>query len=255
MLLAVDIGNTNVTLGLFRGEELEARWRLSTDIRRTSDEFTMMLLTLLEQDDVSPDQVTAAVIASVVPPLTEVLEAVCQRCFHLTPLIVGPETRTGVRVRIDNPAEVGADRVVNAAAAHRLQGGPLIIIDFGTGTTFDAVSDEGDYLGGTIAPGIELAAEALFQRAAKLPRIELEFPPRVIGTNTVNAMQAGLMYGYVGLVEGIVARMKMELGGSPRVIATGGLAEVMQGHTEVIDAVEPDLTLQGLRMIWELNAE
>ena len=255
MLLAVDIGNTNVTLGLFRGEELEARWRLSTDIRRTSDEFTMMLLTLLEQDDVSPDQVTAAVIASVVPPLTEVLEAVCQRCFHLTPLIVGPETRTGVRVRIDNPAEVGADRVVNAAAAHRLQGGPLIIIDFGTGTTFDAVSDEGDYLGGTIAPGIELAAEALFQRAAKLPRIELEFPPRVIGTNTVNAMQAGLMYGYLGLVEGIVARMKMELGGSPWVIATGGLAEVMQGHTEVIDAVEPDLTLQGLRMIWELNAE
>lgn len=253
MLLVIDIGNTNVTLGLFEKEELVATWRLRTDIRRTSDEFATTLLTLLEQDNILRDTITAAAIASVVPPLTEVLEAVCQKSFGVTPLTIGHETPTGVRVCVDNPAEVGADRIVNAAAAHRIHGGPLIIVDFGTATTFDAVSEEGDYLGGTIAPGIELAAEALYQRAAKLPRIELEFPQRVVGTNTVHAMQAGLMFGYLSLIEGIVARMKTELDGTPRVIATGGLGYVMQGQTKVIEAVEPDLTLQGMRMIWEMN--
>jgi len=180
-------------------------------------------------------------------------EELCQRYCRITPLVVGAGIKTGVRISLDNPREVGADRVVNAAAAHRLYGGPLIVIDLGTATTLDAVSEEGDYLGGAIAPGIGIAADALFERAAKLPRVELIRPKKAIGRNTVAAMQSGIIFGYVGLIEGIVARMKKELGGKVRVIATGGLAGIIAEETNVVDILDPDLTLVGLRLIHELN--
>jgi type III pantothenate kinase len=253
MLLVVDAGNTNVKLGLFEGEDLAAAWRLGTDIRRTSDELTAMLVTLMQHQGYTTKGVDSAVISSVVPPLTGVLEEVCRQAFGVTPLTVGHETPTGVRICIDNPREVGTDRIVHTAAAHRLFGGPSIVVDFGTGTVFDVVSVEGDYLGGVIAPGIELAAEALFARAAKLPRIELQFPHTVVGKSTVHAMQSGLMYGYLSLVEGVLARLKKEMGGAPKVIATGGLARIIKDHTAAIDIVEPDLNLKGLRLIYEMN--
>jgi type III pantothenate kinase len=258
MLLAIDIGNTNVVLGLFRDQEIMATWRLGTDIRRTSDEFVALMLTLLEHQGLDRSAIDAAIISSVVPPLTGPVAEACRQCFGVTPLSIEHNTRTGIEVRVDNPREVGADRIVNSAAArvaHGTDGSPLIVIDFGTATTFDAVSGDGAYLGGAIAPGIGLSSEALFQHAAKLPRIELEFPEAVVGKNTVHAMQAGIMFGYLALVEGIVARMKHELGGEARVVATGGLADVVGRRTDLVDVVEPDLTLQGLRLIHELNQD
>lgn len=214
-----------------------------------------MLLELLSLKGIDFADVDRAIIASSVPPMVSVFEELCQRYFGVTPLVVGSGIKTGVRIAMDNPREVGADRVVNAAAGHRLYGGPLIVIDLGTATTFDAVSKDGDYLGGAIAPGIGISAEALFERAAKLPRVELARPKKAIGRNTVAAMQSGLIFGYVGLIEGIVARMRKELGGEARVIATGGLAGVIAKETDVVDALEPDLTLLGLRLIYELNAD
>ena len=256
MLLAVDIGNTNVVVGLCRGEEIAATWRLSTDIRRTADEIAVLMLTLLQHEGLDASAVDAVIISSVVPPLTGPMNDACQRCFAVQPLHVDHTTRTGVEVRIDNPREVGADRVVNAAAARAVYGTdgmPLIVIDFGTATTFDAVSGDGAYLGGAIAPGIGLSSEALFQQAARLPRIALQFPETVVGKNTVHAMQAGIMFGYLALVEGVVGRMKGELGGSARVVATGGLADVVGARTGLVDVVDPDLTLHGLRLIHDLN--
>ncbi len=256
MLLAIDIGNTNIVMGLCQGEDIVATWRLGTDIRRTPDEITVLLLTLLQHEGLETSVVDAVIISSVVPPLTGPMHDACTGCFGLEPLHVDHTTRTGVEVQIDNPREVGADRVVNAAAAHALYGTdgmPLIVIDFGTATTFDAVSGDGAYLGGAIAPGIGLSSEALFQRAARLPRIALEFPEAVVGKNTVHAMQAGIMFGYLALVEGVVGRMKGELGGSARVVATGGLADIVGGRTGLVDMVDADLTLQGLRLIHELN--
>jgi type III pantothenate kinase len=253
MLLAIDIGNTNIGIGVFEGERLRATWRLSTDVHKLEDEYAVICLSLMSMKGLVFADINHAIISSSVPPLVTTFEELCGRYFKVTPMVVGPGTRTGVRISIDNPREVGADRVVNAAAAHRLYGGPLVVIDFGTATTLDAVSKEGDYLGGAIAPGILISAEALFEHAAKLPRVELTKPEKAIGRNSVNAMQSGIIFGYVGLIEGIVARMKTELGGNVKVIATGGLADVIARETEVVDALEPDLTLVGLRLIYELN--
>lgn len=256
MLLAIDIGNTNVVMGLFQDQEIAATWRIGTDIRRTADEIVALMLALLQHQDIDPSAVHAAILSSVVPPLTGPVQDACKRCFGIEPLSVGHTTKTGVEVRIENPREVGADRIVNSTAAHAMHGAdgsPLIVIDFGTATTFDAVSGDGAYLGGAIAPGIGLASEALFQRAAMLPRIELQFPETIVGKNTVHAMQAGIMFGYLSLVEGIVNRMKGELGGHARVVATGGLADVVGRRTGLVDVIEPDLTLQGLQLIHEMN--
>ena len=254
MLLAIDIGNTNIVVGVFDGEKLKATWRLGTDVHKLEDEYAALLLELLSMKGLAFADIDDAIISSSVPPLVTVFEELCRRYFEVTPMIVGPGIKTGVRISIENPREVGADRVVNAAAAHKLYGGPLIVIDFGTATTLDAVSEEGDYLGGAIAPGIVISSEALFEHAAKLPRVELVRPPKAIGRNSVSAMQSGIVFGYVGLIEGIVARMQKELGGTAKVIATGGLANIIASETGVVDAVELDLTLVGLRLIYELNS-
>jgi type III pantothenate kinase len=253
MLLTIDVGNTNVVFGVFQGDKLQASWRAETDVYRMPDEYAMFLKNLLDLRGLSFGDLTGCIIASVVPPLTGIMQEIAHDYLGQAALIVGTGINSGVRIRTDNPAEVGADRIVNALAAHRLYGGPCVVIDFGTATTFDAVSREGDYLGGAIAPGVATAAEALFLRAAKLPRIELVAPPRVIGTNTTHSMQSGVMFGYVGLVEGLVARFRKEMGPDMKVIATGGLAPVIARETKIIEIVNSDLTLQGLHMIYELN--
>jgi len=253
MLLCIDIGNTNIVLGFYRDEELVAQWRITTDHRRMPDEYAVTLRGLFHNRGLSSADVSGVAISSVVPPLTGTFEKLCQDHFQQTPLVVDAGVKTGVRIRYDNPREVGADRVVNAAATLRLYGAPACIVDFGTATTFDALSAEGDYIGGAIAPGILVAAEALFARTAKLPRIDLVRPPRVIGTNTVQSMQSGILFGYVGLVESMVKRFRKELGEDMRVIATGGLAPVIAQETDVIEIVDPWLTLKGLRLIWEMN--
>ena len=253
MLLCIDIGNTNITLGLYQGETLGPRWRLATDHDRMPDEFALQMLGLLQMAGLSPADVDGAAVASVVPPLTGKWVDVCRINLHCEPLVVDAGVRTGVRVRYDDPKAVGADRIVDAAAAYRMYGGPVIIIDFGTGTTFDAISAEGDYLGGAIAPGIGIAAEALFSRAAKLTRVEITRPPAAIGRNTTHSIQSGLLFGYVGLVEGMVARFRSELDGRAKVVGTGGLAELIARETPVIEILAPWLTLDGLRMIYEMN--
>ena len=253
MLLAIDIGNTDTTLGVFEGEELRATWHMATGIHRMADEYAALLLNLLHQQGIDASQIKEIALCSVVPPLIATFDQLCQRYFRLSPLVVGAGVKTGVRIRMDNPREVGADRIANAAAAHHLYGGPIIVTDFGTATTFDTVSREGDYLGGAIAPGIGTAAEALFMRAAMLPRVELVHPKRAIGTNTITAMQSGIVFGYVGLIEGIVARIQQELEERAKVVATGGFAELIAKETAIIDVVNPDLTLIGLRLIHQMN--
>ncbi len=253
MLLAIDIGNTNVILGIFKDTELRATWRIATGIHRMVDEYAVLLLSLLHQQGLDVPNVTKIALCSVVPPLTAIFEELCQRYFHVSPLVVRAGVKTGVRIRLDNPAEAGADRIVDAAAAHHLYGGPVIIVDFGTATTFDTVSREGDYLGGAIAPGLSTAAESLFTRAAMLPRVELTRPERAIGTSTIAAMQSGIVFGYVGLIEGIIARIQQELGEKARVVATGGYAGLIAKETPVIDVVNLDLTLIGLRLIYMMN--
>lgn len=253
MLLAIDVGNTKVAIGIFEGEKLRATWRVATDVDNLADEYAVLLLGLLAQEEIKPVEITDAILCSVVPPLVPIFEELCKKYFKISPLVVGAGIKTGVRICMDNPREVGADRVVNAMAAHRLYGGPLIVIDLGTATTFDVVSKEGDYLGGAIAPGAGIAAEALYKNTAKLPQVELVRPRHAIGKNTVSAMQSGIIFGYVGLVEGIVARIKHELGGSARVIATGGLAELIARETKVIEKIAPDLTLLGLKLVHEIN--
>lgn len=255
MLLAVDVGNTNIVLGVFQEERLRATWRIATDVHKEADEYAVLIMSLFSHQGIPASAIKAAILASVVPPLIATMEEVCQRYFRVSPLVVGTGIRTGVRILYDNPRDVGADRIVNALAAYRLYGGPVIVVDFGTATVFDAVSKDGDYLGGAIAPGIGIATEALFERAAKLPRIELVRPKQAIGKNTVSSMQAGIIFGYVGLIEGLVARFRQELGGSVRVVATGGLAGTIAKETPVIEHVEPDLTLMGLRLIYEANRE
>jgi type III pantothenate kinase len=253
VLVCIDVGNTNITIGCYRGETLGPRWRLSTDHERMPDEFGVMLLGLMTHADVSAADIRDTAIASVVPPLTNRWVDVCRTYLNSEPLVVHAGIKTGVRILYDDPSAVGADRIVDAAAAFRLYGGPACIVDFGTATTFDAITREGDYLGGAIAPGIGIASDALFQRAAKLPRVDLSRPPSSIGRNTVHSMQSGLLYGYVGLVEGMVARFKSELGPGTRVVGTGGLAEVIARETSVIEILAPWLTLDGLRMIHDMN--
>jgi type III pantothenate kinase len=240
-------------MGLYQGEELTSHWRIATDHQKMADEYAMLILDLFERSNQEPAMVEGVIVASVVPPLTGIFEKLALRYFGETALVVGHSIEAGVQIRYDNPTEVGADRIVNAVAACHRYGSPTCVVDFGTATTFDALSADGEYLGGAIAPGIGIAAEALFQRTAKLPRIDLVRPPAVIGKNTVQSMQSGLLFGYVGLVEGIVARFRAELGPDMKVIATGGLAALIAAETDVIDAVDPWLTLEGLRLIWEAN--
>jgi type III pantothenate kinase len=253
MLLAIDIGNTNITLGLYEGKTAGPRWRLATAHERMPDEYGIQMINLIQHAGIDSRGIHAIAIASVVPPLTGTFEQACSKYFGVTPLLVDAGIKTGVRVKYEDPKQVGADRVVDAVATHKLYGGPACIVDFGTATTFDAISAEGDYLGGAIAPGIGIASDALFHRAAKLPRVDLHRPPSPIGRNTVHSLQSGLLFGYVGLVEGMVARFRAELGPQMKVIATGGLAEVIARETDVIQIVAPWLTLDGLRIIYELN--
>jgi type III pantothenate kinase len=253
MLLAIDIGNTDISLGVFEGEELRATWHMATGIHRMADEYAALLLNLLHHQGLDVSDIKEAVLCSVVPPLVATFEELFQRYFHISPLVVEAGVKTGVCIRMDNPREVGADRIVNAAAAHHLYGGPIIITDLGTATTFDTVSKEGDYLGGAIAPGIAAAAEAMFVQAAMLPRVELVRPKHAIGTNTIAAMQSGIVFGYVGLIEGMVARIQQELGEKAKVVATGGFAELIAKETAIIDVVNPNLTLIGLSLIYLMN--
>jgi type III pantothenate kinase len=253
MLLAVDVGNTNITIGIFDGSKLKATWRVATGVHRMPDEYAILLLGFFENQGIAVSKVTDAILCSVVPPLVGVFEEVCRRYLKTSPLVIEAGVKTGVRISMDNPREVGTDRIVNAVAAHQLYGGAVIVIDLGTATTFDAVSEEGDYLGGAIAPGIAIATEALFSRTAVLPRVELTHPKRAIGRNTVAAMQSGIVFGYAGLIEGIVTRIQKELGGKAKVVATGGYAELLASETPVIEEVNPDLTLIGLRLIYEMN--
>jgi len=252
-MLAIDIGNTNTVLGVYQGEELIAHWRMATTLHRMADENAVLLESLFGHSGLTFADIEDGIVSCVVPPLLPVFQEMCERYMNFSLLVVEPGTKTGMRILYDNPQEVGADRIVNAVAAKDLYGTPLIVIDFGTATTFDAISKEGDYLGGAIAPGIVVASEALAERAAKLPHIELVVPSRAIGKNTIASMQSGIMYGYVSLVEGMVARLQDELGGEARVVATGGLAHVIAKHTPVIEAVNQNLTLQGLKMLYKLN--
>ncbi len=253
MLLATDIGNTNVILGVFDGDKLKATWRIATGIHRMPDEYASLILDLFDRQGLAASEVKDAVLCSVVPPLVAVFEEAFKRYLKVSPLVVEAGVKTGVRICMDNPREVGADRIVNAVAAHQLYGGSVIVIDFGTATTFDVVSEEGDYLGGAIAPGIAIATEALFTRTAALPRVDLTHPKRAIGRSTVAAMQSGIVFGYVGLIEGIVARIQQESGAKANVVATGGYAELLARETPVIQVVNTDLTLIGLRLIYEMN--
>jgi len=255
VILALDVGNTHLVAGVFRGKELVVSWRIATDPRKTEDEYGIILLNLLATGNLRADQVEAVVAASVVPPLLPVLEKLARKYFQQEPLILGPGIRTGMDIKYENPREVGADRVANAVGAYSRYGGPVIVVDFGTATTFCAVSAAGEYLGGAIAPGIGSATEALFRYAAKLPRIELVTPPRVIGRNTVASMQAGIIFGFAGQVDAIVRRMKEELPGVKKVVATGGLANQIAVESKTIDTVDDMLVLEGLRLIYLRNRE
>jgi len=248
-----DIGNTQIVTGLYQDQELIANWRIQTDRNKTADEYGILLKSFLIDQNLQATAVKAAIISSVVPPVTGTIEKMIQRYFGVETLLVGPEIRTDLNIKYENPREVGADRIVNAVAGIKLYGAPLIIVDFGTATTFCAIAENGDYLGGAIAPGLGIASEALFLRTAKLPRIELIKPKNAIGQNTVSSMQSGLYYGYIGLVEAMIKRFKSEMNANPRVIATGGIADLIAGDTELFDAINPYLTLEGLRIIYELN--
>ena len=259
MLLAIDVGNTNIVLGVFDRKTLVQSWRLQTLQERTPDELGLLVEALFSHSGIERSRVKAIILGSVVPPLTGTTRAMVERYFGLQALVVDPAGNTGMPILCDSPAEVGADRIVNAIAAYELfgrqSGRPLIVCDFGTATTLDGVTAKGEYLGGAICPGVTISADALFQRAARLPRIEVRKPERVIGRTTVGAMESGLFYGYVGMVEGLVRRMSDELGGNAMCVATGGLAEVIAPETPLIERVDLDLTLHGLRMVWERNSK
>lgn len=253
MLFVIDIGNTNIVMGVYQGNNLEYHWRISTDTNKTSDELGVLLYQLFEYKGASFKDINAVVISSVVPTIMSAMEIMCEEYIKVKPLIIGPGIKTGLVIKFDNPKEVGADRIVNAVAAIEKYGAPAIVVDFGTATTFDAISPEKYYLGGAITPGIGISMDALFSRAAKLPRVELQKPDSVIGKSTVKCMQSGILYGYVGQVDGIVSRMKRELGGSPAAIATGGLAGFIAPYCDTIDHIDPYLTLEGLKIIYKRN--
>jgi type III pantothenate kinase len=255
MLLAFDIGNTTFAIGLFRGKKLVKSWKIKTDSDRTSDEYGAVLLNLFQVAGLQARSVTGAIISSVVPPLTPVIEETCVEFFGARALIVGPGLKTGMPILYENPLEVGADRITAAVAAFEKYGGPVIVVDFGTATTFDAVSAKGEYLGGAIAPGIQIAAEALYLKTARLPRIEIRKPKRAIGRTTVSSMQSGLYFGYIGLVMNTIAEIRKELGKNARVVATGGFGSQVAEELPAIEAYEPDLVLEGLRIIHERNRD
>lgn len=254
MILVCDVGNTNAVLGVFQGEKLLKDWRISTDKDKTSDEYGIIIDQLFKYNGLNIDDVEGVIISSVVPNLMHTLQAMSVKYLNKEALIVGPGIKTGINIKYDNPREVGADRIVNAVAAYEKYGGPLIIVDFGTATTFCAISKDGEYEGGTISPGLIISSEALFQRTAKLPKIEIVKPEKVINKNTVNSLQAGIIYGYVGLVDYIVKRMKSEMNDEVKaVIATGGLSTLIASESETITKIDKLLTLEGLRIIYEKN--
>jgi type III pantothenate kinase len=260
MLLAIDVGNTNIVLGVFDGARLVQSWRLQTLRERTADELGLLVDGLFAHSHIDRGQIRGVILGSVVPPLTGTMRQMVERYFGVKALTIEPDVNTGMPILYKNPAEVGADRIVNAVAAYEKFGGgrngparPMIVVDFGTATTLDAVSAKGEYLGGAICPGVQISADALFQRAARLPRIDVRKPASVVGQTTVGAMESGLFYGYVGMVEGLVRRMAAELGGEIICVATGGLADVIAPETTLIQHVDPDLTLHGLRIVWERN--
>ncbi|KIL53727.1 pantothenate kinase [Jeotgalibacillus alimentarius] len=255
MLFVLDVGNTNTVLGVYEGEELRYHWRVETNRHKTEDEYGMLVKNLFEHVGLTFSDFDGIIISSVVPPVMFPLERMSQKYFHLKPLVVGPGMKTGLNIKYDNPKEVGADRIVNAVAGIKEHGGSLIIVDFGTATTYCYINKNRQYMGGVIAPGIGISTEALYAKAAKLPRIEIARPEMVVGKSTVSAMQAGIVYGYVGQVEGIVSRMKKEAGEHVTVIATGGLASLIAKESDIIDIVDPFLTLKGLQLIYKRNVE
>lgn len=254
MLFVINVGNTNILMGVYEGKKLLAHWRLGTDKERTADEFGSFFMSFFNNEGLEVSQVEAVVIASVVPPIMYSLEHAIRKYFKTEPIIIGPGIKTGINIKYENPRELGADRIVNAVAAYEIYGGPVIVVDFGTATTFNAISARGEFLGGVICPGIKISAEALFQRTAKLPRIELSKPETVIGRNTAVSMQAGIFHGYVGQVNHIVGRIKKEMKeDTVRVVATGGLARLIASEAESINETNGLLTLEGLRIIYEKN--
>ncbi|SHK03815.1 pantothenate kinase [Clostridium cavendishii DSM 21758] len=259
MILLVDVGNTNIVLGVHSGGKYIAGWRISTDPKKTSDEYSIQVTQLFAQNNLKPLDVEGIIVSSVVPNIMHSLENMLRKTFNINPILVGPGIKTGINIKYDNPKEVGADRIVNAVAAHEIYKRPIIIIDFGTATTYCALTKSGNYLGGVICPGLKIASEALFERAAKLPRVELEKTNTLICKNTITSMQAGIVYGYIGQVEYIVNRMKkemIELGEEePFVLATGGLAKLIGDETNVIDKIDAQLTLEGLKILYEKNKE
>ena len=256
MLLVFDVGNTNMVLGLYKGKELIKYWRITTDKYKTSDEYGILISNLFQYENIDMNCVEDVIISSVVPDVMHSLENFCIKYCGVEPLIVGPGIKTGLNIKYDNPKQVGADRIVNAVAAIEKYGYPLIIVDFGTATTFCAISDKGEYLGGSICPGIKISSEALFHEASKLPRVELVKPGMTICKNTVSAMQAGIIYGYAGMVERLIDMIKKELGSDDvKVIATGGLSTLIDSETDSIDYIDKDLTLEGLKLIYEKNKE
>lgn len=251
MLLVIDVGNTNTVLGVYSGRELRGHWRLSTNRAQTADEYGILIRNLLTLDGMQASAIKHIMVASVVPPLNALIEEMAAKYFHLTPVLLGPGTRTGMAIRYDNPQDVGADRIANAVAAYEKLGGPCVVVDFGTAVTFDVVSAKGEYVGGVIAPGIGIAAEALFQRAARLPRVEIREPENVIGSNTIASMQSGLFYGAIGLMDGILDRLFAVLGKGVKAVATGGQAPLVAAASKHKLPVDGSLTLEGLRIIYE----
>ena len=253
MLLTIDIGNTNITLGLYDGKTLSAHWRLATDHQRMQDEYGLQLLGLLSHVNCPPDSLEGICLASVVPPLTSRIQQACLQYLSREALVIDHKIKLGISILCEDPKAVGADRLVDAVAVNRLYGGPACVVDLGTATTFDAIDADGNYLGGAIAPGISIALDALVHRTSQLPRVDLQPPPSAIGRNTIHAMQSGLLFGYVSMVEGMLVRFRAELGSDMKAIATGGLAEIVARHTKSIQIIAPWLTLDGLQIIWELN--